>query len=181
MIELTERMIKCVSCPLRSQCNQVVPGMGLPNSPIFIVGDAPGVDEDIMGEPFVGIDGKYLDKILNAAGISRRSIYMTTVVKCKTPHCVPPAQEFIKACKKWLWEELKDVKPKVIVSLGKLPTGLFLKKKNFTLNEVVGKTFSLNYIDAVLMPWYNLDYLLQRGKSWEVSSINFFKQIRGIL
>jgi len=178
---MIEQIKECNDCPLRAKCNQVVTGIGSKESKLFIVADKPETDEDIIGEPLVGLSGKYFDKILNGAGISRENIYITYVVKCKTPHALSLANESVQICKKWLWQELQMIKPKVIVTLGAFPTSLLMKKKRIVLNQVVGLIYQLNYLDSILMPWYDPDYLLQRGKSWEIDSINFFKEVKGKL
>src|SRR5688572_15883770 len=75
----------CNRCPLRATCNQVVPGLGPADAKLMLIGEGPGSDEDILGEPFVGLCGQLLTKLLTEAGLSREGIYITNTVKCRPP------------------------------------------------------------------------------------------------
>lgn len=162
---LIEDMKNCKRCPLRQGCSQVVTGIGNFNSPLLIIGESPGADEDLEGEPFVGRSGQLLNKLLGEAGISRDSIYITNTVKCRPPGNRMPTSEEIAICKTWLWKEIKAMSNlKVIATLGAVSTGLLLKLKCITMAKLIGKAFTMDYTKAKIMPWYHPSYLLRRNK-----------------
>lgn len=116
---LYESIIACSACELRNGCRRVVPGVG-PYScdGVMLVGEAPGSEEDIQGEPFVGGSGRLLTALLSANGLSRKLCYITNVVKCRPPGNRKPEPSEIDTCKQWLIEEVRLLRPKVIVALG---------------------------------------------------------------
>jgi uracil-DNA glycosylase family 4 len=162
---MLEEMKACTRCPLRQGCSQVVTGIGNFNSHLFIVGEAPGEDEDLEGEPFVGRSGQLLTKLLTEAGIDRKDVYISNSVKCRPPGNRKPSQLEINTCKVWLWKEIKALHNlKVIVTLGAVPTGLLLKLNSVVMGRVINKSFTMEYTKAKIMPWYHPSYLLRRNK-----------------
>src|SRR5258705_3071734 len=115
----------CTACPLYAHATQTVFGEGPSHAPLMLVGETPGDQEDLQGRPFVGPAGKLLDRCLDAAGIDRRSAYVTNVVKHfkwvprgkKRLHAKPGSME-IRACRPWLDAEIAVVQPKVLLCLG---------------------------------------------------------------
>lgn len=155
----------CTRCPLRSGCNQVVTGIGNPNTSLFIVGEAPGADEDLLGEPFVGRSGDLLTKLLRDVKINREDIYISNVVKCRPPGNRKPKQEEIQQCKIWLWKEIQSLlNLKIIITLGATSTELLLSLSNVIMKTVVGKAYQVKYTQAKIMPWYHPSFLLRRNK-----------------
>ena len=116
--ELEEKAAGCRRCKLREGCSQVVFGEGAPDALLMLIGEGPGRDEDRLGRPFVGRAGKLLDKILEAAGFQRQEVYIANVVKCRPPQNRNPLPEEIKACYSHLQEQIKIIRPKIIVCLG---------------------------------------------------------------
>jgi uracil-DNA glycosylase family protein len=123
----------CTACPLHARANQTVFGEGPSHALLMLVGETPGDREDIQGRPFVGPAGKLLDRCLDAAGIDRKSAYVTNVVKHfkwvprgkKRLHAKPGAME-IRACLPWLEAEIALVRPKVLLCLGATATQALL-------------------------------------------------------
>ena len=115
----------CTACPLYAHATQTVFGEGPSHAPLMLVGETPGDQEDLQGRPFVGPAGKLLHRCLDAAGIDRRSAYVTNVVKHfkwvprgkKRLHAKPGSME-IRACRPWLEAEIALVRPKVLLCLG---------------------------------------------------------------
>jgi uracil-DNA glycosylase family 4 len=176
----------CTKCSLRKGCSQVVTGCGPIQSPLLIVGEAPGQDEDLEGEPFVGRSGQLLRKLLKAAGINYKDVYITNTVKCRPPANRTPNVDEVKICKIWLWKEIQLSKAKVILPLGAVAIGLLLKINNFRMKDIVGKSFQVDYTTAELMPWYHPSYILRRNTAGEQQdmklldqTINWFKVIKG--
>ena len=110
--------LRCRICRLSSGRTQVVPGKGSCSSRIVFVGEAPGKDEDVRGEPFVGRAGKILDEALADAGVGRGEVYITNLVKCRPPKNRRPRKDEIVACSGYLSSELKDLRPTVVCALG---------------------------------------------------------------
>ena len=107
-------------------CNNIVVGAGNCDADILFVGEAPGRNEDLSGVPFCGAAGKNLDKLLENVGLSREEIYIANILKCRPPENRDPLPEEIKAHTPWLLKQIKDIKPKVICSLGNYATKFFL-------------------------------------------------------
>jgi len=110
--------LKCRKCRLSDKRTKVVPGTGPCNARLVLIGEAPGRDEDLSGEPFVGRAGKLLDAALDECGVSRKSVYITNVVKCRPPKNRKPRDEEATTCSEYLFSELEDVKPSVVCILG---------------------------------------------------------------
>jgi uracil-DNA glycosylase family 4 len=122
MSELEEIARSCRLCPLRDSCKQVVFGSGPPDADIMLVGEGPGQSEDEMGIPFVGRAGQLLDRILEAAGITRSKVYITNVVKCRPPGNRLPNPNEIAICRGYLEAQIRLTQPKLIICLGALAT-----------------------------------------------------------
>ena len=107
-------------------CINVVVGKGNLKASILFVGEAPGRNEDLEGFPFVGAAGKNLDKLLLKVGLSMNDVYIANILKCRPPENRAPSDDEIKAHTPWLLKQIKDIKPKVICSLGNYATKFFL-------------------------------------------------------
>jgi DNA polymerase len=107
-------------------CANIVVGKGNPDSDIVFVGEAPGRKEDEQGEPFVGAAGKNLDKLLERVGLSLEDVYIANILKCRPPENRDPTDEEIRKHTPWLLEQIKEIKPKVVCSLGNYATKFFL-------------------------------------------------------
>ena len=114
-------------CPLCDGRTQTVFGVGNPNARVLIVGEAPGKNEDLQGEPFVGAAGKYLNELLAIAGLSREDVYIANVLKCRPPSNRDPRPEEIQACTPFLREQTRTINPEYIVTLGNFSTKFILK------------------------------------------------------
>ncbi len=115
--EISEQCRSCELCQTRSRC---VFGCGNPNSPVMFIGEAPGEEEDRQGMPFVGAAGKLLDRYLFAVGISRDDVYIANILKCRPPHNRDPKPEEQEACLPLLRAQVKLIRPKIIVCLGRI-------------------------------------------------------------
>lgn len=177
MNQLRERAMVCVKCPnLASSRQNVVFGIGDIDSPLIFVGEAPGADEDAQGEPFVGKAGELLSKIIKAMGLSRASVYIANVLKCRpdTPGQTTgnrkPTTAEMKTCLPYLLEQIDIIKPKVIVALGATAVeGLFGKPMPITKLRGNWQTFN----GTPVMPTFHPSYLLhnqalsEKRKVWE--------------
>lgn len=124
-------------CPLFKDCTNIVVGRGNPNADILFVGEAPGRNEDEQGIPFCGAAGKNLDKMLEKVGLSINDIYIANILKCRPPQNRDPLPDEIKAHTPWLLKQIKEMKPKIVCSLGNYATKFFLAGTN--VDEMVNQ------------------------------------------
>jgi len=121
MENLKKECLSCNACSLREGARQVVFGVGNTNTKIMLVGEGPGEQEDKEGEPFVGKSGQLLDKYLELIDLDRsKNIYIANIVKCRPPHNRDPKPEEQDICIRWLREQVKIIRPKIIVCLGRI-------------------------------------------------------------
>lgn len=125
--ELYERVATCEKCELCKTRTHVVPGVGNPDAKVMFIGEAPGKNEDLQGEPFVGAAGKLLNELLAGIGLKREEIYIANILKCRPPSNRDPRPEEIEACTPWLREQVKAVHPTVLVTLGNFSTKFILQ------------------------------------------------------
>ena len=118
------------STEICKNCKNIVVGRGNLNSDIMFVGEAPGRNEDEQGLPFVGAAGKRLDALLEKVGLTMEDIYIANILKCRPPENRDPLPEEIKAHTPWLLKQIKEMKPRVVCSLGNYATKFFLSKGN---------------------------------------------------
>ena len=116
-------------------CTNIVIGKGNLNADILFVGEAPGKNEDLEGVPFVGKAGKNLDNMLSKVGLRIEEVYIANILKCRPPENRDPLPEEILAHTPWLIEQIKQIKPKVICSLGNYATKFFLSNGDVGLME----------------------------------------------
>ncbi|HUT06736.1 MAG TPA: uracil-DNA glycosylase [Nitrosopumilaceae archaeon] len=121
-----QNVIECTKCDLCKTRTHAVPGKGNFHSDVMIVGEAPGKNEDLQGEPFVGIAGKKLSLVLENAGISREDVYITNTVKCRPPKNRVPSVLEKETCQEYIQKEIEIIKPKIICVLGNTAFGSIL-------------------------------------------------------
>jgi uracil-DNA glycosylase family 4 len=165
----TEIGPQCTRCKLHTLGrHQVVFGVGNPDADLMFVGEAPGADEDIQGEPFVGRAGQLLTKIIEAIELRREDVYIANVIKCRPPQNRNPEPDEVERCEPFLFRQIDAVKPKVIVALGKFAAQCLLKT-NDPITRIRGREYK--YRDAILIPTYHPAYLLRNPSSkrevWE--------------
>ena len=127
--ELAARVEACRACPLCETRVKPVFGSGDPDAELMVVGEAPGKNEDLAGEPFVGAAGRRLDALLAEAGLARGDIYIANVLKCRPPGNRDPRAGEVEVCSHWLAGQLALVRPSIVVTLGNFATRFVLKTK----------------------------------------------------
>jgi len=132
---LKNEVISCTRCGLCETRTKAVPGKGNVKSEVIFVGEAPGRNEDIHGEPFVGAAGKKLSSALEKIGVSREHIYITNVVKCRPPNNRVPSKQEKDSCWRYLEREIDIIKPKVICIMGNTAYGSILGGSDITKNR----------------------------------------------
>ncbi|MFQ6616293.1 MAG: uracil-DNA glycosylase [Fidelibacterota bacterium] len=129
LAEFEKAICRCQKCPLGQSRTQFVFGVGNPRARLVLVGEAPGREEDLKGEPFVGRAGQLLDKILKAIDLTRKDVYICNVIKCRPPGNRTPVQEEIDTCLPYLEEQLRMIDPRLIVALGGVAAHTLLSVK----------------------------------------------------
>src|SRR5262249_34383934 len=147
---------------------QIVFGVGNPEADLMFVGEAPGGDEDIQGEPFVGRAGQLLTKIIEAIDLKRDDVYIANVIKCRPPGNRNPEPDEVEQCEPFLFRQIEIVKPKVIVALGKFAAQTLLRTLD-PISRLRGRVY--DYRGAKLIPTFHPAYLLRNPASkrevWE--------------
>ena len=148
----------CTKCRLAETRTQVVWGTGNPNADLMFIGEAPGRDEDLKGEPFVGRAGQLLTDIIKAMKLTRDDVYIANVIKCRPPENRNPEPDELEMCRPYIKMQVELIKPKVIVTLGK-----------FALQSLTGKAHAVSasrgawtdYNGVRVMPTFHPAYLLR--------------------
>ena len=166
---IREDLGDCTRCKLHRLGRQkIVYGVGNPSADLMFVGEAPGADEDIQGEPFVGRAGQLLTKIIEAMGLRREDVYIANLIKCRPPSNRNPEPDEVEQCEPFLFRQIDVIKPKVIVALGKFAAQALLRTTE-PITRLRGREFQ--YRDAILMPTYHPAYLLRtpsaKREVWE--------------
>jgi uracil-DNA glycosylase family 4 len=161
----------CRQCKLCQTRTQTVFGVGIETAPLMVVGEGPGADEDAQGEPFVGRAGKLLDEMLKAIGHSRRqNTYIANVVKCRPPGNRDPETDEVESCRPYLEQQIRLVKPKLILGLGRIAAQRLLNT-DAPLSRLRGPLYHYGPDQAPLLITYHPAYLLrsprEKAKSWE--------------
>ena len=161
LAELAAVAAGCTRCPLATTRTQVVFGVGDPDADLMFVGEAPGRDEDIQGEPFVGRSGQLLDHLLaEELGIERGQVYIANVVKCRPPDNRDPRPDEIAACRPYLATQVELIAPRVIVTLGNFATKLLLETDK-GITSVRGASYPMG--EAYLVPTFHPAAALRGG------------------
>jgi DNA polymerase len=164
----------CLKCPLGRTRTRFVYGIGNPNAKIVFVGEGPGREEDLKGEPFVGQAGKLLDKILAAINFDRTQVYIANIVKCRPPENRQPNQEEMDTCFPYLLEQLRLIKPKLICALGRTAAAGLLKT-TASLGNLRGRWHEYKGIEVLVT--YHPAALL-RNPGWKKDTWEDMKKLR---
>jgi len=149
----------CRKCTLCQRRNHVVPGEGVISPDVMVIGEAPGGDEDVQGRPFVGRAGQYLDKWLSAIGLSRdTNCFIGNVVKCRPPANRDPQPDEIDACIQFLKRQIKIIKPKFILTVGRISSSV-LTGQSAGIGRLRGITYGFEGIP--LIPTYHPSAVLR--------------------
>ncbi len=167
--ELKQMVRDCTACKLRAGCTQTVFGVGDEKADWLFVGEGPGADEDVQGEPFVGQAGKLLDNMLMAINLKRgNDVYIANIVKCRPPGNRNPEADEIAACLPYLQRQIELIQPRMIVALGKVASNALLGR-DATLASLRGKPH--DYRGIPLIVTYHPAYLLrsptEKAKAWQ--------------
>jgi len=166
--QLKARVAGCTDCKLRAGCRQTVFGVGDPNADWLLVGEAPGSEEDRLGEPFVGQAGKLLDNMLAAISLSRgKNVYIANVLKCRPPGNRDPEPDEVAKCSPHLLRQIGLIQPKLILAMGRFAAQTLLGT-DATIASLRGRVHQ--YAGVPLIVTYHPAYLLRnlpdKAKAW---------------
>jgi len=166
--QLREHIGDCQRCPLFEGRTHIVFGVGNPEADLVFVGEAPGRDEDLKAEPFVGRAGQLLTRIISAMGLTRDDVYICNVIKCRPPNNRDPLPPEIEMCEPFLIEQLRIIRPRVICALGSFASQTLLKSE-IRISRLRGQF--RDYYGVPLMPTYHPSFLLRnpdaKREVWE--------------
>jgi DNA polymerase len=173
--KLESEMEKDDSLPLKKGATRLVFGTGNTNAEILCIGEGPGYNEDMQGEPFVGQAGKLLDRLLVIAGLERKQVFITNVVHHRTPENRDPTPEEISAYGKYLDKIIEIINPKIIMTLGRFSMAKFLP--NVFISAVHGKKYDIYWHgrDIIVIPMYHPAASLRNGTVMELEKNDFLQ------
>lgn len=181
LASLQNEVSECNKCMLASTRDKIVFGSGNLASKLMIIGEAPGKDEDLMGEPFVGRAGKLLDEILFSMNLTRNNVYITNTVKCRPPQNRNPFLEEIESCSDYLNQQIQNIKPNLIILLGKVAANRMLGTED-SMSELRKRIFNHQSTDTPMIVFYHPAYLLrspsQKKQMWDdiKYALKYFKE-----
>jgi DNA polymerase len=167
--DLQARVAQCPRCPeLVENRTQTVFGVGNHNADWLVIGEAPGADEDVQGEPFVGRAGQLLNAMLLAIGLKRDEVFIANILKCRPPNNRDPKPEEAANCAPYLQRQIALIQPKIILAVGRIAAQNLLQTDT-PIGKLRGQLY--NYRDIPLVVTYHPAYLLRtpsdKRKAWE--------------
>lgn len=166
---LYEEIADCPRCPLARTRSRTVPGAGPAHADVMFIGEAPGAREDEHGLPFIGPAGQFLDELLAGIGLSRESVYIANVVKCRPPGNRDPEPSEIEACSSFLDRQIAMVDPKVVVTLGRFSMARWFPGQ--TISRIHGEPKRVD--GRIVVPMYHPAAALHRGDLRNVIAADF--------
>jgi DNA polymerase len=166
--EFCHQIGNCTKCPLGYTRTNFVFGTGDPQANLMLIGEAPGREEDLQGEPFVGAAGKLLDRMLEAIHFKREEVYIANILKCRPPENRDPRPDEIETCKPYLLQQIKFIQPRIICALGRISAQVLLETKSALgqlrgrFHEFLGIKLLVTYHPAAL-----LRYQQYKRPTWE--------------
>ena len=176
---LRERALVCTDCALSETRTNVVFGVGSTTARLVFVGEAPGKNEDLQGEPFVGAAGRLLDELLTEIEVPRSDVYIGNVLKCRPPGNRDPREEEIEACKGYLREQIRIIAPEVVVTLGNFATKLLLRTDT-GITRLRGSRYTW-WLGATLIPTFHPAAALRGGERVKDQMREDFALVRQVL
>ena len=170
LLSIEQQVAKCVACDLHRERKQTVFGVGNEQAEWMLVGEAPGAEEDRLGEPFVGKAGKLLDAMLAAISLDRDRVYIANIVKCRPPGNRNPHQNEVDSCIAWLKQQIGIVQPRIILAVGRVAAHSLLVDDS-PVSRLRGQKHMLPDMDIPVVVSYHPAYLLRtpadKAKAWQ--------------
>lgn len=167
---LRQTVAACMLCSLHKTRTQTVFGVGSQTADWMIIGEAPGAEEDRRGEPFVGRAGKLLDEMLRAVKLSRESVFIANILKCRPPNNRDPSRDEAASCRRYLSRQIELISPKIIIAVGRI-AAQHLLETDAPLGRLRGRKHQLGNGQIPVIVTYHPAYLLrsptQKRKAWQ--------------
>lgn len=160
--KVTLNVEKCRKCPLWEN-PKAVPGEGDPEADIVIIGEAPGYHESIEGRPFIGVSGKLLTELLKTINIERSQVFICNMLRHRPPENRGPMPEEVETCKEYLDDQLKIIKPRIIITLGRFAMAKFLPFGKISTDHGKGKLINYEGGRYIFVPMYHPAAALRAG------------------
>ena len=166
--DFCNKIKNCTKCDLGHSRTNFVFGTGDPQAKLMLIGEAPGREEDLQGEPFVGAAGQLLDRMLKAIHFEREEVYIANILKCRPPENRDPRPDEIETCKPYLLQQIELIRPKIILALGRISAQVLLETKSALgklrgrFHDFQGIKFLVTYHPAAL-----LRYQQYKRPTWE--------------
>ena len=167
-VEIKQAVPTCTACALHKTRTQTVFGVGDENADWMLIGEAPGAEEDRLGEPFVGQAGKLLDNMLAAIGLKRGdNVYIANVLKCRPPGNCNPEPEEVAKCTPFLKQQIALIRPKLIIAMGRFAAQTLLAS-DATISSLRGRVYRYEGVPLIVTyhPAYLLRNLPDKAKAW---------------
>lgn len=170
---LEKKCQSCTECELCRGRTNLVFGIGKKDADIMLIGEGPGENEDLQGQPFVGRSGQLLDKFLASVDLSRdKNVYIANMVKCRPPKNRDPKPEEQECCIKWLREQFKIIKPKIVICVGRISAQRLIDK-NFKVTQQHGEFIDKN--GTLFMGTYHPAAILRNPNNKELAFADWLK------
>lgn len=167
LTDIAKEIAICRKCEIAKNRTHAVPGEGAENAEIMFIGEAPGWNEDQQGRPFIGAAGQFLDELIKSIGLSRKSVFIANVIKCRPPENRDPLPTEITSCRPFLEQQIKIISPKIIVTLGRYSMAMFFPGKSIskihgTHQVTNGITYFAMYHPAAALHQGNLREIIKQ-------------------
>ena len=167
---LSRQIETCTLCELHKFRTKTVFGIGNKNADWLVIGEAPGADEDLRGEPFVGRAGKLSNAMLLSMGLQRKEVFIANILKCRPPKNRDPKSDEVKVCENYLRQQIELIKPKIILALGRIAAQNLLKSTT-PIGKMRGNSYLYPDSDLPVVVTYHPAYLLrspsEKRKVWD--------------
>ena len=181
--QLREQVSVCKKCPLHQGRTQTVFGSGSESADWMIIGEAPGAEEDLQGEPFVGRAGKLLTSMLQAMGLDRKQVFIANILKCRPPNNRDPAPDEVACCEDYLKQQIAMVRPKIILAVGRIAAQNLLKIDT-PIGKMRGQRYQYAGLNIPVIVTYHPAYLLrsprEKRKAWQdlQAAMHYYGEIK---
>jgi uracil-DNA glycosylase len=169
---IKQQVSSCTLCDLHKSRTNTVFGVGSDHAQIMFIGEAPGANEDLKGEPFVGRAGMLLNSMLKSIGLNRDDVYIANILKCRPPGNRDPLPEEIKLCTPYLQQQITLIKPKILIAVGRVAAQHLLNSME-SMSKLRGNTFYYGEHKTPLLVTYHPAYLLRSPSEKKKAYIDF--------
>ncbi|HBS52268.1 MAG TPA: uracil-DNA glycosylase [Coxiellaceae bacterium] len=170
--DIKKQVIACKLCDLHKTRTNTVFGIGNEKAKVMFIGEAPGANEDLKGEPFVGRAGMLLNSMLRSIGLERTDVYIANILKCRPPNNRDPLPQEVKLCTPYLQQQIALIQPKVLIAVGRI-AAQFLLNTMESMSKLRGNTYQYGEQKIPLLVTYHPAYLLRSPSEKRKAYVDF--------